>query len=88
MLTIPSEPAGKIVNPRLALLAARGVAGFSEFGVIVTLAPEAKLPSYMKAASSVASSSDINAHLPCDRIDLVAGDRDVLSVELRVLVTQ
>jgi hypothetical protein len=76
----------KIVNPDLARAALHGVEPYGEFKAYVRLAKPDRRPSYMKVMGLYAP--DIfRARIRCDQIKNLAGDTNVISVELREHIT-
>ncbi|MGE3623107.1 MAG: hypothetical protein AB7H77_04440 [Bdellovibrionales bacterium] len=79
----PTHPSlNKVVNPHLARLALHAARPQGEFRVIVHLAHPAKPPRYMKV-TGMASPGGLKARIPCNQIERVDKDSNVLSVELR-----
>lgn len=72
----------KIVNPDLARAALHGVAPYGEFMAYVRLAKPEEHPTYM-SIEALCAPDLIKARIPCDQMDNLAEDTNVLSVELR-----
>ena len=73
---------GKIVNPNLALAAMHPVEPYGEFIALVKMAESKPHPSCLKAAQLYAP--DLwKALIPCDQIDDLVADTNVISIELR-----
>jgi hypothetical protein len=77
----------KIINPDLARAALHSAERFGEFQIIVRFARPEKHPSYMKVTGEH-SAGHMKALIPCDQIDRLEDDRNVLSVELRQYISQ
>jgi hypothetical protein len=74
----------KIVNADLARTALHNVEPFGEFTAYVRLASPEKCPSYMEALEfQLHMPGYLKVRIPCAEIARVAGDSNVLSVELR-----
>ena len=78
----PHSPAyAKIVNPYLARMALHAAETFGEFQVIVRFA-KPKYPSYLTVTGQH-SPGHIKARVPCNQIERMSRDSNVLSIELR-----
>ena len=71
----------KIVNPYLARMALHAAQSFGRFNVIVRFA-KPKYPSYVKVIGQH-SPGHVKATVPCDQIERMSRDHNVLSIELR-----
>jgi hypothetical protein len=72
----------KIVNPNLALAALNSAEPYGEFIALVKMAQSKPYPTCLKAARLYAP--DLwKAMIPCDQIDDLVADTNVISVELR-----
>lgn len=80
----PHSPAfnNKIVNPYLARMAFHGAQSFGQFNVIVRFAKPKKYPPYVKVTGQH-SRGHVKATVPCDQIERMSRDQNVLSIELR-----
>jgi hypothetical protein len=76
----------KIVNPYLARMAMHAAEIFGEFQVIVRFA-KPKYPSYLKITGQH-SPGHVKALVPCNQIERMERDNNVLSIELREHVMQ
>jgi hypothetical protein len=88
MNQFPNPSFDKIVNPDLAVRAFHTAAALNgEFGVIIKLERPDRHSPYIKVIGQH-SPGHVKARVPCNKIRSVIGDRNVLSVELRELITQ
>jgi hypothetical protein len=78
---------GKIINPELAQMALRAARPCGEFKVIVRLQQPGKLPRYIKAAG-LHSPGHIKGRMPCEKIEAIGRDSNIVSLELREHVMQ